>query len=67
MVFVKNVKFCEAETGEYIVDFAKEAVSYRKSVQFDIVVKFADILMEVTLNTTEEDIILYYQEMILRK
>lgn len=32
MVFVKNVKYCEAECGECIDNFAKELVNYRKNL-----------------------------------
>ena len=57
MVFVKNVKVCEAECGEYIENFAKELVDYRKTTTCDVIAKFNDIYIEVTNQTTEKDII----------
>lgn len=37
MVFVKNVKYCEAECGEHIDNFAKELVNYRKETVCDVI------------------------------
>ena len=57
MVFVKNLRYCEAEFGEYISDFAKELVEYRKESICDVIAKFGDVYVEGTVNTTVEDII----------
>ena len=65
MVFVKNVKYCVAESGEHIGNFAKELVEYRKTVSLDVFGKFNDIYIEVTNQTTEKDIIdFYHNEMV---
>ncbi len=61
MVFVKDVKYCEAESGQHIIHFAKELVDYRKEVGCDVIGKFNDILIEVRENTTEKDIIDRYE------
>ena len=57
MVFVKNVRYCEAECGEHITDFAKELVEYRKESVCDVIAKFGDIYIEVNPDTTVENII----------
>lgn len=57
MTFMKNVKYCEAEPGEMIQNFAKELVDYRKSTKCDIIAKFNDVYIEVKSTTTEKDII----------
>lgn len=62
MVFVKNVKLCEAQCGEHINDFAKELVNYRKQSVCDIIGKFNDVYIEVNIHTTEKYIIDYYNE-----
>lgn len=64
MLFVKNVKFCMAESGEYISNFAKKLVDYRAKIQIDIIAKFNNIYIEVNCNMTAEDIINYYHEQI---
>ena len=60
MLYVKNVKYCQAECGEHIDDFAKELVEFRKNNECDIVAKFNGIIVEVTAQTTEKDIIDFY-------
>ena len=62
MVFVKNVRYCEAECGEHITDFAKELVGYRKESVCDVIAKFGDVYIEVTSATTAEDIIDHFQK-----
>lgn len=62
MVFVKNVRYCVAECGENIHDFAKELVDYRKESMCDIIGKFNDIYIEVKNQTSETDIIEFYQQ-----
>lgn len=62
MVFVKNVKFCEAECGEYIWSFAKELIDYRKTCACDVVGKFNDVYIEVKQQTTEDDVVHYYMQ-----
>ena len=62
MVFVKNVKYCEAECGEHIENFAKELVDYRKETVCDVIAKFNDICIEVTKQTTEKDIVDFYRQ-----
>jgi hypothetical protein len=62
MVFVKNVKYCEAEFGEDIYNFAKELIDYRKETICDVIGKFNDIYIEVKNNTTEKDIIDFYRQ-----
>lgn len=62
MVFVKNVKYCEAEAGENIYRFAKELVDYKKETVFDVIGKFNDICIEVTKQTTEKDILDFYRQ-----
>ena len=62
MVFVKNVKFCEAECGEYISNFARELVDYRKETVCDVIGKFNDVYIEVKKQTTEKDIVDYYNK-----
>lgn len=62
MVFVKNVKYCEAEPGENIYNFAKELVDYRRESNFDVVAKFNDICIEVKKQTTEKDIVDFYRQ-----
>ena len=62
MVFVKNVKYCEAECGEHISNFAKELVDYRKETVCDVIGKFNDICIEVTKQTTEKDILDFYRQ-----
>ena len=62
MVFVKNVKYCEAECGENIWNFAKELVDYRKETECDVIGKFNDICIEVKKQTTEKDIIDFYRQ-----
>lgn len=62
MVFVKNVKYCEAECGEYIENFAKELVEYRKETVCDVIGKFNDICIEVKKQTTEKDILDFYRQ-----
>ena len=62
MVFVKNVKYCEAECGEYIEHFAKELVEYRKETVCDVIGKFNDICIEVKKQTTEKDILDFYRQ-----
>jgi hypothetical protein len=62
MVFVKNVKYCEAELGEDIYNFAKELIDYRKETICDVIGKFNDIYIEVKNNTTEKDIIDFYRQ-----
>ncbi|MEE1084985.1 MAG: hypothetical protein UH850_14760 [Paludibacteraceae bacterium] len=62
MVFVKNVKYCEAECGENIWNFAKELVGYRKETECDVIGKFNDICIEVKKQTTERDIIDFYRQ-----
>ena len=64
MVFVKNVKYCEAESGEHIHNFAKELVDYKKKTVCDIIGKFNDIYIEVTQNTTEKDIVDFYHKQV---
>lgn len=61
MVFVKNVKYCEAECGEHIEHFAKELVEYKKETQYDVIGKFNDICIEVKKQTTVDDILDYYR------
>lgn len=60
MVFVKNVRFCEAECGEYIGDFAKQLVEYRKESVCDVIARFNDVYIEVKEQTSEKDIIDFY-------
>ena len=60
MVFVKNVKYCEAECGENIHHFAKQLIEYRKETNCDIIGNFNDICIEVTEQTTEEAILDFY-------
>lgn len=62
MVFVKNVKYCEAECGENIWNFAKELVDYRKETECDVIGKFNDICIEVKKQTTEKDIVDFYRQ-----
>ena len=62
MVFVKNVKLCEAECAEHIENFAKELVAYRKETVCDIIAKFNDVYIEVTNQTTEKNIIDSYMQ-----
>lgn len=57
MLFVKNVRYCEAECGEHISNFAKELVAFRKENMCDIIAKFNDTYIEVKVHTTEQDII----------
>ena len=57
MVFVKNVNYCVAESGEHIGHFATELVEYRSKVDCDIIAKFNNAYIEVTENTCVEDII----------
>lgn len=62
MVFVKNVKYCEAECGETIYNFAKELIDYRKGTACDVIGKFNDTYIEVKKQTTEKDIIDFYRQ-----
>ena len=62
MVFVKNVKLCEAECAEHITHFAKEIVDYRKQTVCDVVGKFGGIYIEVKEHTTEQEIIEFYRK-----
>lgn len=62
MVFVKNVKYCEAECGEHIEHFAKEIVNYRKDIECDVIAKFNDICIEVKKQTTVNDILDFYHQ-----
>ena len=62
MVFVKNVKFCEATCGENIYEFAKDIVIYRNGLDHDVIGKFNDVCIEVKKNTKEKDIVDYYRE-----
>ena len=62
MVFVKNVKVCEAECGENIWNFAKELIDYRSTHVCDVIGKFNDVYIEVKHQTTEDDIIHYYKQ-----
>ncbi len=56
MVFVANVKYCEAECGEYIENFVNELLEYRKESNFDVIAKFNGIYVKVSKNTTKEEI-----------
>lgn len=60
MLFVKNVKLCEAECGENIWHFAKELVDYREATQCDLIGIFNGIYIEVRQKTKEDDIIRTY-------
>lgn len=62
MVFVKNVKYCEAEYGEHILDFAKQIVAYAKEVPCDVIGRFGFIYIPVTKEMTEKDVIDYYHQ-----
>lgn len=62
MLFVKNVKIFDAECGEHISNFARELAEYKKTVDYDIIGRFNDILIEVTKDMTEEDIINTYRK-----
>ena len=62
MVFIKNVKLCEAECAEHITHFAKEIVDYRKQTACDVIGKFNDAYIEVKAHTTEQEIIDLYQK-----
>ena len=55
MVFVKNVKYCRAECGEHIGNFAKELIDYRKETVCDVIGRFNDVGIEVTKETTQEN------------
>lgn len=56
MVFVSNIKYCEAECGEYIENFVNELLEYRKESKFDVIAKFNNIYVKVSKNTTKDDI-----------
>ena len=56
MVFVANVKYCEAECGEFIENFVNELLEYRKESKLDVIAKFNDIYVKVSNNTTKEEI-----------
>jgi len=60
MVFVKNVKYCEAECGERLDNFAKELIEYKNETQYDVIGNFGGVLIEVKKETTVDDIIRYY-------
>ena len=68
MVFVRNVnvKYCEAEIGEEISNFAKELVDYRKETVCDVIGKFNNVYVEVNKEMTEQDVIdSYYKQLTL--
>ncbi len=56
MVFVANVKYCEAECGEYIDNFVNELLEYRKESNFDVIAKFNDVYVRVLKDTTKQDV-----------
>ena len=56
MVFVSNVKYCEAECGEHIDNFINELLEYRKESKLDVIAKFNDIYVKVSMNTKKDDI-----------
>ena len=56
MLFVKNVKYCEAECGEHIENFINEVLEYRKEQRVDIIAKFNDRYVMVLNDTTKQDI-----------
>ena len=62
MVFVKTVKYCEADFGEHISDFASEMIAFRKETECDLVGKFNDLCIVVTKETTLEDIRDFYKQ-----
>jgi hypothetical protein len=62
MLFIKNVKIFDAEFGEHISNFARELTEYKKTVDYDIIGRFNNILIEVTKDMTEEDIINTYRK-----
>lgn len=62
MLFVKNVKIFDAEWGSHISTFARELVEYKKTVDYDIIGRFNNILIEVTKDITEADIINKYRK-----
>lgn len=62
MLFVKNVKIFDAEWGDHISTFARELVEYKKTVDYDIIGRFNETLIEVTKDMTKEDIINRYRK-----
>ena len=62
MVFLKNVRYCEAELGERIDNFAKELVNYRKDNTCDVIGEFNGIYIKVNIQTTVQDIIDFYHQ-----
>lgn len=61
-MYVSNVKYCEAEPGEWLTDFARKLVDCKKKSTLNVIGKFNDIFIDVKKQTTVEDIVKFYMQ-----